>query len=170
MRKRRPSLVFVGILAIGLIVGGCGGDGGDETATATTTGLETDVSADPGQGSEKIVIRTQVDIPTGEVLGGSFIGDSPFCPGGTFRDRHGNPNPTVPPFGLVDRTYRCPGGTLRMGFTPGVPQGRTQTGPWKIVSGTGVFEGLQGDGQMRTTYEPGSDTKGRETFTGTAIP
>ncbi len=73
----------------------------------------------------------------------------------------------MPPYGSVDRTYRCPGGSLRIGFTPGVPQGLTQSGPWRIVSGTVDFDGLQGDGQMEVTFESGSDTKGRETFTGT---
>jgi hypothetical protein len=68
---------------------------------------------------------------------------------------------------LVDRTFRCPDGSLRIGFTPGVRQGRTQTGPWKVLSGTGVFEGLQGSGQMETKYEGSSDRKGHETFTGT---
>ena len=108
-----------------------------------------------------------MDIPTGEVLGGSTIGDSPFCPGGTFRDKHGSEDPSVPPYGLVDRTFRCPDGSLRIGFTPGEPQGRTQAGPWRVASGTGAFKGLRGAGQMKVKYEPGSDTKGRETFTGT---
>ena len=67
----------------------------------------------------------------------------------------------------MDRTFRCPEGRLRIGFTPGVPQGRTQAGPWKIVSGTGAFEGLLGDGEMETKYERGSFDEGRETFTGT---
>jgi hypothetical protein len=35
--------------------------------------------------------------------------------------------------------------------------------------GCGAYEGLEGDGQMEITYEPGSDTKGRETFTGTVV-
>jgi hypothetical protein len=121
------------------------------------------------EGGEAILIRTHVTIPTGEVLGGSSIGDSPFCASGTFRDRHGTADPSVPPFGLVDRTFRCPDVTLRIGFTPGVPHGRTQAGPWRVVSHTGAYEGLEGDGQMEITYEPGSDTKGRETFTGTVV-
>ena len=94
-----------------------------------------------------------MDIPTGEVLGGSTIGDSPFCPGGTFRDKHGSEDPSVPPYGLVDRTFRCPDGSLRIGFTPGEPQGRTQAGPWRVASGTGAFKGLRGGGQMKTTYD-----------------
>jgi hypothetical protein len=65
------------------------------------------------------------------------------------------------------RTIRCPNGTLRIGFTTGTGQNRKQTGTWKIISGTGAFERLQGFGQMEIEVEPGSNTKGHETFTGT---
>jgi hypothetical protein len=65
------------------------------------------------------------------------------------------------------RTIRCPNGTLRIGFTTGTGQNRKQTGTWKIISGTGAFEGLQGSGQMEIEVEPGKNTKGQETFTGT---
>jgi hypothetical protein len=68
---------------------------------------------------------------------------------------------------LVDRTFRCPGGSVRIGFTPGEPQGRTQAGPWRVAGATGAFKGLRGAGQMKVTYEPGSNAKGRERFTGT---
>lgn len=178
----RPRQVRWLALALTLATVGfaaCGDDDGDENGAATTPGVDTDLSADPGEGSEEIVIKTDVviDIPEGgpqpgvsisegEVLGGSSLGDSPFCPGGTFSDLHSDD----PDIGLVDRTFDCPDGGVRIGFTPGVPQGRTQSGPWKLVSGTGAFEGLQGEGQMEIKYEPGSDTKGRETFTGTVVP
>ncbi len=49
----------------------------------------------------------------GEVLSGSTIGDSAFCPGGRFGDRHGEP-----PLGLVVKTIRCPGGRLTITFSP----------------------------------------------------
>jgi hypothetical protein len=157
----------------------CGGDDGGENGAPTTTGVVSDPSADAG-GGEEIVINTHVviDIPKagpqpgksigqGEVLAGSSLGDSPFCPGGTFSDLHSDD----PDIGLVDRTFDCPDGSLRVGFTPGVPQGRTQSGQWKVVSGTGAFEGLQGDGQMEVKYQPGTGaTEGRETFTGTVVP
>jgi hypothetical protein len=147
---------FTVLLTVSLLaIAACGDDDGDEGGT---TAAESD---------EPILIKTRVDIPTGEVLGGSTIGDSPFCPGGRFRDKHGSEDPSVPPYGLVDRTFRCPDGSLRIGFTPGEPQGRTQAGPWRVASGTGAFKGLRGAGQMKVKYEPGSDTKGRETFTGT---
>ena len=135
--------------------------GDDDGAEGGTTVADTD---------QTILIKTRVDIPTGEVLPGSTIGDSPFCPGGTFRDRHGSEDPSVPPYGLVDRTFRCSDGSLRIGFTPGQPQGRTQAGPWRVASGTDAYKGLRGGGQMKTTYDRGGGkhpTKGRETFTGT---
>jgi hypothetical protein len=68
---------------------------------------------------------------------------------------------------------QCPAGRLRIGFTPSVPQGRTQSGPWKVISGTGAYEGLRANGQMEMKYEPGQGahpTEGDETFTGTAVP
>lgn len=147
--------VALTVAVIGLAA--CGGDDGD--AGGTTAAPEVETTA---EGGEAILIRTRVNIPTGEVLGGSSIGDSPFCSGGTFRDKHGDAT-----IGLVDRTFRCPNGSLTIGFTPGVPQGRTQAGPWKVLGGTGAFEGLQGEGQMELTYQRGSRTRGRETFTGT---
>jgi hypothetical protein len=163
-RQARWLGVVLTITAIG--VAACGGDDGDAAGTTAVPSIERGSTADGEAGGEPILIKTDVTFRqrevTGEVLGGSTIGDSPFCPGGTFRDRHGNED-----IGLVDRTFVCPDGGLRIGFTPGVPQGRTQSGPWKVLSGTGAFEGLQGQGRMEIKYERGSDTKGSETFTGT---
>jgi hypothetical protein len=145
----------------------CGGDGEGGNGTATAPGSGSDATA----GSEEIVIETSVVFPeapedpvTGEVLDGSAIGDSPFCEGGTFEDKHGSEDPSVPPYGLVDRTFECPDGTLRMGFSPRHPQDGIQRGPWTIVSGTGAYEGLQGEGQMEVPFE-GEEVS--ETFTGT---
>jgi hypothetical protein len=132
----------------------CGDDDGDDNGEATTSGVE-----------EEIFIETDLDIPTGEVLDGSTIGDSPFCSGGTFRDTEGNEE-----IGFVDRTYECSDGTLRMGFSPGEPVDLTQAGPWEIVSGTDAYEGLEGSGQMEVTFESENSSKGRETFTGTVVP
>jgi hypothetical protein len=137
-------------------------------------------SSTVAEGGEKIAIETHVKIRIpdggpapgasiggGEVLHGSSVGESPFCPDGTFSDTHSDD----PDVGLVDRTFQCPDGTLRIGFTPGTPDGRTQTGAWRVVSGTGGYEGLRADGQMKVTYEAGTDaTEGHETFTGTTSP
>jgi hypothetical protein len=152
--------VLLVVTALGIAA--CGDEGGTTTAADVETTSTTAAKSD-----EPILIKTRVDIPTGEVLGGSTIGDSSFCAGGTFRDKHGSEDPSVPPYGLVDRTFRCPDGSVRIGFTPGEPQGRTQAGPWRIVSGAGAFKGLRGAGQMKIRYKPGSNAKGRETFTGT---
>ena len=154
----------------------CGDDGGDENAA--TSGVDSDLSADPG-GGEEIVIKTQVEIGAaeelrgsnvggGEVLDGSSIGDSPFCPDGTFRDAHSED----PEIGFVDRAFQCPDGSLRIGFSPQAPTTPlAQSGPWHVVSGTGAFEGLDGNGQMEIKYEPHTEaTEGRETFTGTVVP
>ena len=164
------NLLLLSAVVLALAVG-CGGNRGgqaEEAGTAETRPTEAEQMTTATEEGETILIKTHVTISpartgaTGEVLRGSSIGDSPFCPGGAFRDKHGNDT-----IGLVDRTFRCPKGRLRIGFTPGVPQGRTQAGPWKIVSGTGAFEGLRGDGEMETKYERGSFDEGRETFTGT---
>jgi hypothetical protein len=159
----RFGQVALTVTAIGLV--SCGGDDGDNGGTTAAPAAETTSTKDPKAGGP-ILIKTRVNIPTGTVLDGSSIGGSPFCPGGTFRDKHGTENPSVPPYGLVDRTFRCRDGSLRIGFTPGTPQGRTQRGPWKTVSGTGAYEGMRGGGDLKATFEPGSNKKGRETFTG----
>jgi hypothetical protein len=68
----------------------------------------------------------------------------------------------------VDRTLTCPDGTLRIGFDPGTPVAGRHSGPWRIVSGTGAYEGWQGSGQMEFDDGPvADDDEGRETFTGT---
>jgi hypothetical protein len=50
----------------------------------------------------------------------------------------------------------------------GPAEGNTAPGRWKVLSGTGAFEGLKGGGQMETVFE--SDTRADETFTGTVVP
>jgi hypothetical protein len=155
-------------------VAACGGDDGDAAGTTEPPSVESDSTASPKAVGEVILIETRMTftpeeevVSTGKILDGSTIGDSPFCSGGTVEDKHGSEDPTQEPYGLVDRTITCSDGTLRMGFTPAVPQGRTQAGPWKIVSGTGVYEGWQGSGEMEATYDRNDDTKARERFTGT---
>lgn len=124
------TLATVGLAA-------CDDDDGDGTGAATTPGADNDLSADPGAGGEGILIKTRVEIGAaeelrgsnvseGEVLGASSIGDSPFCPGGTFRDAHSNDHE----IGFVDRRFQCADGSLRIGFSPQAPTTpRTQSGP-----------------------------------------
>ncbi len=145
-RQLRWLAVALAITAIGLAA--CGDDDGDEGGTQTA------------KKGEPILIKTRLHIPMGEILRGSSIGNSPFCRGGKFRDQEHEAG--------VEKTLRCPDGSLRIGFHPtGEPQGRMQRGPWAIRSGTGAYEGLRGGGRMKVTFEPGSGTNGRETFTGT---
>jgi hypothetical protein len=176
-RSGAIALLLCSLAAAG--VAACGGDG--DTSETAVTDTDRESTAGGEAGAESVLIRTtvRIDIPEGgpvsgttisegEVLGGSSIADSPFCPGGTFRDQHGD-DPSV---GLVLRKFDCPDGSLRLGITPGPPTTPlTQAGPWRVLSGTGAFEGLQGDGQMKIKYEPGTQaTEGRETFTGTVAP
>jgi hypothetical protein len=154
----------VALTVAAIAVAGCGGGDGEDGAAGSPTTNSSD-SASAGE-PEQILIKTRLDAPTGKILDDSTIGDSPFCPGGTVRDRHGTPG-----IGLVDRTITCQDGTLRMGFDPQVPVGDTQSGPWRIVSGTGAYEGWQGSGEMVIRYDPSDNsqhpTNGRERFTGT---
>jgi hypothetical protein len=129
-----------------IALAGCGGSG-DEGDEAGTTATPSESVA--GGEAEPILIKTRVNIPTGKILDGSTIGDSPFCPGGTVKDKHGTSE-----IGLVDRTITCQDGTLRMGFDPHEPVNDTQSGPWRIISGTGAYEGWKGSGQMEMKYDP----------------
>jgi hypothetical protein len=121
------------------------------------------------EGGEPILIKTQVaflakpkgDTQTaGQVLSGSTLGASAFCPGGTFGDRHGEP-----PLGLVVKTIRCSGGRLTITFSP-TQDSLKQSGDWRVVNGGGRFEGLSGGGEFKAVFESKAG-EGRETFTGT---
>jgi hypothetical protein len=103
-----------------------------------------------------------MNLPVGEVLPGSSIGDSAFCPGGRIRDRHGG----TAGLGLVVKTFRCPEGRLTLTFSP-TQRSLIQSSPWKVVNGSGRFEGLRGHGRMKARFGIGARSKGRETFTGT---
>ena len=153
-------LIPVGVL----LVGACGG--GEDGASET--------SAEP----DDLVIKTSVvvaatpgaePIATGEVVEGSTLGGSPFCVGGTVLDSHASSDPEV---ALIARTITCPEGKVRMEITPEMPDGMaqdlTQTGSWRIVSGTGEFEGLRGSGDSKIVYDSDPNAPAREKYTGTA--
>jgi hypothetical protein len=151
------------IAALGLPA--CGDDDGDQGERTVGPDVDRSVSAPGEGGGEAILIKTSLTIPTGEVLSGSVIGDSRFCRGGTFRDEEGPPGVRT-----VLRTFRSPDGQLKIDFTPQGVEGRRtgpikQSGPWKVVGGSGRFEGLRGHGQ--TTVTSKRLPVGRETFTGT---
>jgi hypothetical protein len=110
---------------------------------------------------DAILIETRISNArnhTGEVIDGSFIGESAFCPGG--KTTGGSTGPTI------STTFRCPDGRLEIHFAPMQPSA-VQSAVWEIVSGTGRFEGLRGGGSMVATFESEDPDKGRETFTGT---
>ena len=66
--RARSLAVALAVAAIG--IAGCGDDG-SENARA---------SAHSGEDGEAILIKTRLNVPVGEVLRGSHIGDSAFSP------------------------------------------------------------------------------------------
>ena len=168
----KAKSVFTVLLTVFLLgIAACDSDDEDEGGTTsgaaeagtTTGGDETGTSGK--EGGEPILIKTHVaplnarGETTGEVRSGSTIGDSAFCAGGTFADAAGEPP-------VVVRTFRCPGGTLTITFSPTPTNGAKQHGDWEVVKGLGSFEGLGGGGRMRVVFES-STGEGRDTFTGT---
>ena len=163
--ESRPPRWFAAALTVtAIVLAGCGIGGGDDDGAPGKTTSPSQPSA--GGEATPILIKTRMNAPTGRILDGSTIGESPFCPGGTVKDQHGTPG-----IGLVDRTITCREGTLRMGFDPQAPVGDTQRGSWRIISGTGDCEGWAGSGQMVIRYDQRDasqhPTKGREAFSGT---
>ena len=161
MRRVRWCAVGLAVTAIGL--GACGDDGGDGGGTTAVPVSDRDSSADRREGSERILIKTRLLVPVGEVLPGSSIGDSAFCPGGSFRDRQGGTGE-----GTVVKTFRCPDGRLAITFSPvGEQSCARQSSSWRIVNASGRFEGLRGHGRMKVEFKRAGPSEGAETFTGT---
>lgn len=151
------TIASTGLAACG---GSSGGDVQTVTVATTVTSAQTSSTASPG-GGDAILIETRIPdakLHEGEVVAGSVIGESPFCPGGTTSG--GSEGPTI------TATFSCPGGTLTVRYAPTQPS-LVQGGVWEIVSGTGRFEGLSGGGSMVAKFEGGSPDTGREIFTGT---
>ena len=148
-----PRWLTAGLATIAVGVPACGGD--DDAGTSGNRPR-------PPATRQKIVIKVHADlqeiVDRGEVLSGSLLGDAPFCPRGTFAGSHASG-------GTIERTFTCPDGNLTIGFTPGKESGRTVTGRWKLLSGTGAFKGMKGFGTMKTRFAA-DDTEARETFTG----
>jgi hypothetical protein len=159
MRRARWFAVALAVTAIGLA--GCGDDDGDGGGASAVADVDR-VSADRGGGDDAIRIKTRLSVPVGEVLPGSYIGDSDSCSGGRFRDRQGGAGPV----GTLVKTFRCPSGRLTITFRPlGEKSCTRQSSSWRIVNGSGHFEGLRGHGRMNVEFT--GPSKGRETFTGT---
>jgi hypothetical protein len=160
------AVVLASVLA--LVVGACaGGQDGERAVTGTSAASTAET------GGEPILIRARMviagapgaePIATGEVLEGSSLGSTAFCPGGTVLDSHGSTDPEV---WLIAETITCPDGTLTLIVIPDVPQGLTQTGSWEVDTGTGAFEGLRGSGQLDVVYDPDPNLPAEVTLTGT---
>jgi hypothetical protein len=170
--RRAVVLILVGVLVLVgvLFLGACGGD--EKDAANTSAASTTAPRGEPIVIREKLIIAAKEHsepIATGTILAGSTLGGTPFCAGGTILDSHASLDPKMEPY-LIDRKITCPDGTVRIGFTPEVgaePQGQTQRGSWKIVSGTGAFEGLGGSGKSEAVYGSNPNSPVRETLTGT---
>jgi hypothetical protein len=151
--------LIVGLTAtLAIVVAACGGDdGGGEVRTVTVPAVEQDVSVT----GDAILIETRITSARkhmGEVLRGSMIGESPFCPGG--KTSGGSTG------AVITTTFRCPDGSLKVRYSPTQPS-LVQGAPWEIVSGTGRYKGLGGGGSMVATFGSDDPDQGREIFTGT---
>src|SRR3954447_4880003 len=141
-------------VAAAVAIGACGGNGAADRR-----------STERAATSKKIVIRAHAElqdvVDKGEVLSGSSLDGAPFCSPGSFSGGHGDT-------GMIDRTFKCPNGSLRVGFKPGNGSGRTVSARWKVLGGTGAFKGMKGSGRLETTFAPGDQpAEARETYTGT---
>jgi hypothetical protein len=163
----RVGLVTALMTVIGLAA--CGGDDGEDVRTvtvpATVAPAETSVSetavASASAGGDAILIETRITDARrhrAEVIGGSVIGETAFCRGGTASG--GSDGPTI------TTTFHCAGGTLTVQFAPTQPSS-VQGSVWEIVAGTGRFDGLHGGGSMVATFKSDDPDAGREVFTGT---
>ena len=142
------------VAAIGLAA--CGGDTGSEVRTVTVPAVEQDTTT-----GDAILIETRITdarAHTGEVLSGSLIGESAFCPGG--KTSGGSEG------AVITSTFRCADGSLKVSYSP-IQHSLVQGAEWEVVSGTGSYEGLRGGGSMVARFGSKDPDEGRETFTGT---
>jgi len=156
----KVKTAFTGLLTVALLgIAACGDDDSTEVRPVTVgTPAEAEQGA-PASG-DAILIQTRIpDAAThaGEVLDGSVIGESPFCPGG--QTRGGSEG------ALITSTFRCPDGRLTVSFSP-MQNSLVQSSEWQIESGTGSYKGLRGGGWMVAKFEKRVGPGG-ETFTGT---
>lgn len=144
-------------LAVAVIgLAACGDDNGGEVRTVTFPAEQ-----DAPVTGDAILIETRISSAvkhTGEVLSGSLIGESAFCPGG--KTSGGSTGATI------TTTFRCPDGSLKIRFSPTQPS-LVQGDVWEVVSGTGRYKGLRGGGSMVARFGSDDPDQGRETFTGT---
>jgi hypothetical protein len=135
----------------------CGGDNGGEVRTVTVAAVEQDTTAT----GDAILIETRIidaKAHMGEVLSGSLIGESAFCPGG--KSSGGSEG------AVITATFRCSDGSLKVSYSP-IQHSLVQGADWEVVGGTGSYEGLRGGGSMVARFGSKDPNVGRETFTGT---
>jgi hypothetical protein len=156
--KRRLAGSIVGLTAaMALGVVGCGGDNGGAIRTVTVSPAEQDAHAT----GDAILIETHISSAanhTGEVLSGSVIGESQFCPGG--KTTGGSEG------ALITTTFHCRDGVLKVSYSP-TQHSLVQGAPWEVVSGTGRYKGLRGGGSMVAKFRSDDPQEGGETFAGT---
>lgn len=153
-------VVLVAIAAIGLSACGAQTDGNDPPAAPGETPASQTSPSAPLSG-DAILIETQITDARSheaEVLDGSVIGESAFCPGGKAKGASEGPTITT--------TFTCSAGTLTVQYAP-MQRSLVQSATWEVVSGTGDFEGLRGGGSMVAAFESDDPDSGQETFTGT---
>ena len=155
--KKRVAGSIVGLaVAIALTVG-CGGDNDGAIRTVTVSPAEEDAQ---GTG-DAILIETRISSAanhSGEVLSGSVIGESQFCPGG--KTTGGSEGP------LITTTFHCRDGVLKVSYSP-TQHSLVQGAPWEVVSGTGRYKELRGGGSMVAKFRSDDPQQGGETFAGT---
>jgi hypothetical protein len=159
MTARSILTATLALAALGLVA--CGEERSGDGQTVTATKTVTEAAQDSSVSGDAILIQTRVtDVKNHktEVLDESFIGESPFCPGGTATG--GSDGPTI------TSTFHCPDGELTVQYAP-TQRSLFQGNVWEIVSGTGSFEGLRGGGSMVAWFEGEPPAGGREIFAGT---
>ena len=162
MRRARWFAVALAVTTVGLTA--CGGGDGTEVRTVK---VETPAKAEQGTPVTGDAILIETRIPNarkhaGEVLDGSVIGESAFCPGG--KTRGGSTGATI------TATFHCPRGRLTVSYSP-TQRSLVQSSKWEVVTGSGSFKGLHGGGWMVAKFgskDPEKSTPADgETFTGT---
>jgi len=154
-------LVLAATVAAGGLVA-CGGDDSGDDGAVTPAETSTQAPSTPALiGGDAILIETRVTDArshTVELLSGSVIGESAFCPGGTVSGSSEG--------ATITTTFDCPGGSLDVEYRPR-QMSLVQSSSWEVVSGTGTFEGLPGGGRMVAAFDGDDPDVGREVFTGT---
>lgn len=159
VQSRRAAKLAAACL-ITLAVAGCGGK--DQPSGSIPA-----PAPSQSAGAVEINIVTKAHVEHGKLTGvaiqpASSIGGEPFCAEGTAVNRPGNPE-----IGHIARTITCSDGTILMGMELQQPGGKT--GTWRIVSGTGVYQGWTGSGTLQAGILDDAAHVAQEEFDGTVV-